>query len=51
MTEQRRTVGDTYLKAVVLSQDAAVNRFDDHFLLHAEVQGLYCTAGAEQGLV
>lgn len=41
----------THLEAVVLTQDAAMNRLDDHLLLHAEVQGLHCTAGAEQGLV
>lgn len=44
-------MGGTYLEAVVLAQDAAVNRLDDHLLLHAEVQCLHCAAGAEQGLV
>lgn len=42
---------DTHLEAVVLTQDAAVNGLDNHLLLHAEVQGLHCAAGAEQGLV
>lgn len=40
-----------HLKAVVLSQDAAVDWLDDHLLLHAEIQSLNSTAGAEQGLV
>lgn len=40
-------MGGAYLKAVVLTQDAAVNRLDDHLLLHTEVQRFHCTAGAE----
>lgn len=46
-----RPCGGTHLEAVVLAQDAAVHRLDDHLLLHAEVQRLYRAAGAEQGLV
>lgn len=41
----------THLEAVVLAKDAAVHGLDDHLFLHAEVQRLHCTAGAEQGLV
>lgn len=40
-----------YLKAVVLSQNTAVHRFDYNLLLHTEIQGFYSTAGAEQRLV
>lgn len=46
-----RSCSGTHLEAVVLAQDAAVHRLDDHLLLHAEVQRLYRAAGAEQGLV
>ena len=41
----------THLKAVVLSEDAGVHRFDDDLVLHAEVQDLHSRAGAEQRLV
>ena len=40
-----------HLEAVVLSEDGAVNRFDEHLVLHAEVHGLHSTTGAEQRLV
>lgn len=43
--------GRAHLEAVVLAQDAAVHRFDQHLVLHAEIQSFYCTAGAEQRLM
>ena len=46
-----RSCSRTHLEAVVLAQDAAVHRLDDHLLLHAEVQRLHRAAGAEQGLM
>lgn len=44
-------LGVTHLEAVVLAQEAAVHGLDDHVVLHAEVQGVYRAARAEQGLV
>lgn len=41
----------SHLKAVLLSQDARVHRFDDSVLIQSEVQGLSGTAGRKQGLM
>ena len=40
-----------HLKAVLLSQDAWVDRFDDGVLIQGEVQCLSGTAGGQQGLM
>lgn len=40
-----------HLEAELLSQDAAVQRFDEHVLLHAEVQSLHRAARAQQRLM
>lgn len=41
----------TDLEAELLSQDAAVQRFDEHVLLHAQVQSLHRAARAQQRLM
>jgi len=40
-----------HLKAVVLPEDAAVNRLDGDLVLHAYVQGFHSATGAEQWLM
>lgn len=41
----------SHLKAVLLSQDARVDRFDDGVLIQSEVQRLCGAAGRQQGLM
>lgn len=41
----------SHLKAVLLSQDAGVDRFDDGVLVQGEVQRLGSAAGRQQGLM
>lgn len=41
----------SHLKAVLLSQDAGVDRFDDGVLVQSEVQRLGSAAGRQQGLM
>lgn len=40
-----------YLEAELLSQDAAVQRFDEYVLLHAQVQSLHRTTRGQQRLM